>query len=150
MSNTIRYEYRLSFLQVFLNPIGMLVFRGFSIGVFGFCVYLSIQYGVGSYVIWILPATLMILSLSGLLYGYGRWTREPIWVEFTDNGVRTNYGGLEAGSDDKGIPYKFLRVQAGLSGTIIVKALSGHFIIIPTSVISGERIDSLVRDGVHK
>lgn len=130
-----RVEYRLGLWQVFLNPLGALIFRGFSIAFFGYCLYLNLATGKTNVAAWVFALALLIAAGSGLFYGYGRVRASTIWIEFRNGRLSTNYAGDPGIFGDTGIPFSMLKVRSGIAGVLIFEAVSGHTIIVPRHIV---------------
>ena len=75
-----------------------------------------------------------LMSICILIFGYGKWTRSTVSLNFTHQGV-------------EGVgPYNFLKVDKGLMGTSIIRSLTGPFIIVPTTAISREELSRVIAE----
>ncbi len=56
-------------------------------------------------------------------------------------------GGSGTAQSGAAVPYRCLTVHRGLGGVTVLKALSGHFVLIPESAIARERLMRLIDQG---
>ncbi len=120
------YRYRLTFSQVLLNRLNVLAFCILSGAASLVCAFYAIKSPQeNSAGLWLTGVAVLsfLLSCAVLLFGYQRWTRSETLLQFTDLGIE----GLG--------PYRFLKVQNGLMRTSIIRSVTGHFIIVPKSII---------------
>lgn len=129
------YIYRLSFLQVLMNPPLVFILRVFA-AVIVITMFRSAVVEYRNWQLWLATAMLILVSWWCLYAGYGPWLRHTKTLEFTKEGI-TGVG-----------PYPLLRIYPGLLRTWIIKSHTGHFLIVPRELLSRSDVETLIR--AHK
>ena len=142
-SAEIRFEYVLTFWQAVCNPLEGCIYRLLAILFAAFAVYLINDGATANSVLVVLGLTIVGFAWIPVFVGYGRWTPRRIHIGFESTGLVTDYGDASQGKDG-GYPYKFLKVEVGLCGTSVIRSLSGHFIVVPTTTIARQRLRELI------
>jgi hypothetical protein len=129
------YEYRLTFLQSLFNRSGILIMAIVTLAIGGYCTYYSIVSPQVNYAaLWlaVVAFALLVILCFVLFFGYNRWTGTVKSLEFAELGI-------------KGVgPYQFLRVERGLMKTSVIRSITGHFIIVPNTVISKSELNQII------
>ena len=68
-----------------------------------------------------------------------------MWVEFRENGLATNFGGLSTPATGRIFPYQHLMVTSGLLGTMTIESISGHYLLVAKNAFAESELDFLSR-----
>ncbi len=146
-----RIEYRLSYLQTLLNPVGGVL--QFALGALsGIGGFFSMQVAPSHGVFGFLSAGLYAVSVLLLLYRSPR-RRARRSIALTHDGVAFDLGdcviGAESGPERRpgSVPYRHLSVHRGLAGVTVLRALSGHHVLVPESAIPLEKLRRMIEEG---
>ena len=136
--NRKRYEFKLSFWQVMLNRKAVLASLLASAAACGVCVWKLVA-GLSSarnvFGEWLTLVSLLVFLLTCFVaaFGYGRWTRKRVVLEIGPDGV----SGVG--------PHRFLSVVNGFAKTSVIRSLTGHFVIVPNSVVSKVELTRIIK-----
>jgi len=119
-------SYRLTFGQALVNPPELLAFRAVTVAVLT-TIAAWLWHGAADWTAWAAFAALLLLGWQMLFRRMNRWT-EPrtlsLGPEF-----------LERSGDDANppvrIPLRQLTASRGIFGTVVLRQLTGHNIVIP-------------------
>lgn len=143
-------EYRLSYLQALLNPVGgvlqlALIVLSWIGGFF------SMREAVNNSGFGFLSAGLYTASCI-LLFYRSRKRRSRRTITFRHDGVSFDLadcvfrGESETEQPPGFMPYRLLSVHHGLGGVAVLKAVSGHFVLVPDSAITRKELTRLIEE----
>jgi hypothetical protein len=153
MVNYETIEFRLTYIQTLIHPAGG-VLQFALVVLFGIGGYIAAK-EAGTHISFTLLAVCLYASCVGLLLYRSPRRRLARTLCFTPQGVVFDLADCVIRSDvgtdkrlrDACVPYCLLTVHRGLAGVAVLKALSGHFVLIPEAILPAVKLKQKIALG---
>lgn len=138
--------YRLTYLQTLLNPTGGIL-----------QVLLGVMSGVGAYfalrqtsalIAFKVVSAVLFLCCGLLLFWRSSKRRSLRYILLSDKGIDYDLGDCVMGgcSQRSVSPYQSVTVLSGVGGVSVLKADSGHFVLVPESAFPASELRRVIED----
>ncbi|MFA7172590.1 MAG: hypothetical protein WC340_04115 [Kiritimatiellia bacterium] len=143
------FEYQLSYFQALVNPVGGILQLALGVTLC-FLGYVCCFYIGSNGLFQIIGCVLLVLSFL-LLFARFSGRRSVRRIVFEKDGVIFDMadcmimGNTHFSNSIKGVPYQALIVCRGIAKTSVLKANSGHYVLVPWSALSLKELQNIIR-----